>query len=230
MEDQFERTVMLLGEEAVQKLKNARVAVFGIGGVGGACAEALARSGLGAIDLFDNDVVMPSNINRQAVALHSTIGRYKADVMSERIKDINPVCKTAAYKIFYMPDTADDVDLSCYDCVIDAIDTVAGKIELIIRAKAADVFIISAMGAGNRMDPVKFIVTDIYKTEADPLAKAVRKELRRRGIKDVKAVWSKEPPAAVSGDIRRGPASSAFAPPSAGLILAAEAVKHLISV
>ena len=234
MEDRLERTEMLLGKEAVQKLKNARVAVFGIGGVGGACAEALARSGIGAIDLYDNDVVSHSNINRQVVALYSTIGRYKADVMAERIKDINPVCKTAVYKFFYMPDTADEVDLSCYDCVIDAIDTVAGKVELIIRAKAADVFIISAMGAGNRMDPTKFVVTDVYKTEADPLAKAVRKELRRRGVKDLKAVWSKEPPAAVtgaaSGDNPRVPASSAFAPPSAGLILAAEAVKHLIAV
>jgi len=194
MEDRFERTVMLIGRESMQKLKEARVAVFGIGGVGGACAEALARMGVGAIDLFDDDKVCLSNINRQAVALHSTLGRYKADVMAERIADINPECKVVARKLFYMPDTAGEVDLTVYDYVVDAIDTVAGKIELVVRAKAAGVNIICAMGAANKRDPKGFVVTDIGRTETDPLARVMRKELRARGVTDVKAVWSKEQP------------------------------------
>ena len=237
MENQFERTEKLIGGEALQKLKSSRVAVFGIGGVGGACAEALARMGIGAIDLYDNDVVTPTNINRQTVALYSTIGRYKVDVMEERIMDINPECRVTCHKVFYMPDTSESIDLSCYDCIIDAIDTVTGKIELIIRAKAAGVNIICSMGAGNRMDPTKFTVTDISKTEMDPLAKTMRKELRSRGIKDVLVVWSKEPPSTPvipanepesSPSVPRTPASNSFVPPTAGLILAAEAVKHLI--
>ena len=232
MENQFDRIEKMIGEGALEKLKSSRVAVFGIGGVGGACAEALARMGIGAIDLVDNDVVSPSNLNRQAVALHSTIGRFKVDVMAERIMDINPECKVSCYKIFYLPDNADSIDLSCYDSVIDAIDTVAAKIELVVRAKAAGVNIICSMGAGNRMDPTQFVVTDISKTEIDPLAKAVRKELRSRGITDVKVVWSKELPLpsleGVSGSEARVPASNSFVPPTAGLILAAEAVKYLI--
>ena len=228
MENQFDRTEKLIGVEALQKLKSSRVAVFGIGGVGGACAEALARMSIGAIDLYDNDVVTPSNLNRQIVALHSTIGRYKVDVMAERIMDINPECRVVGHKVFYLPDTAEGIDLSCYDFIIDAIDTVAGKIELIVRAKAAGVNIICSMGAGNRMDPTKFTVTDISKTETDPLAKAVRKELRARGIKDVLVVWSKEPPSApIDSSDPRTPASNSFVPPTAGFILAAEAVKHL---
>ena len=194
MESQFDRTAMLLGGEAVEKLSWAKVAVFGIGGVGGACAEALARSGVGTLGLFDNDVVTITNLNRQIVALHSTLGQFKADVMATRVKDINPGCNVSSYKIFYMTDTADSVDLSAYDYVVDAIDTVAGKIELIARAKAAGVKIISAMGAGNKMDPAGFIVSDISKTETDPLARAIRKELRVRGISGVKVVWSKELP------------------------------------
>jgi len=226
MEDQFERTTRLIGPEAMQRLKGSRVAVFGIGGVGGACAEALARAGVGAIDLFDNDKVCLSNINRQAVALHSTLGRYKADVMAERIADINPECRVGAYKIFYMPDTAEEVDLAVYDCVVDAIDTVAGKIELVVRAKAAGVRVVCAMGAANKMDPMGFVVTDIFRTETDPLAKAMRKELRARGITDVKAVWSRETPSP-SGS--RGPlASNSFVPPACGLALASEAVRGLI--
>jgi tRNA A37 threonylcarbamoyladenosine dehydratase len=222
MENQFERTEMLLGAEAMLKLKDAKVAVFGVGGVGGACAEALARSGVGMIGLYDNDTVSITNLNRQIIALHSTLGRFKADVMAERIRDINPSCEAAAHKIFYLPDTADEVDLSVYDYVVDAIDTVAGKIELIVRAKAAGVRIISSMGAGNKLDPAKFIVADIHKTDTDPLARVMRKELRARGVAGVKVVYSKEPPLAA-----RVTASNAFVPPAAGLVLAAEVVKDL---
>jgi len=236
MEDWFERTTMLIGCGPMQKLKGARVAVFGIGGVGGACAEALARMGVGAIDLFDGDKVCLSNINRQTVALHSTLGRYKVDVMAERIEDINPECKVGARKLFYMPDTAGEVDLAVYDYVVDAIDTVAGKIELVVRAKAAGVKIICAMGAANKMDPKGFVVTDIGRTETDPLARVMRKELRARGVTDVKAVWSKEQPAKPAhAEDKKGhtgrepPASNAFVPPACGLVLAAEVVSDIIS-
>ena len=225
MESQFERTELMLGREAVRKLAAARVAVFGVGGVGGSCVEALARMGIGAIDIFDNDQVSLSNLNRQAVALHSTLGHYKVDVMKERICDINPDCAVGAYRLFYMPDTADRVDLSVYDYVVDAIDTVAGKLELIVRAKAAGVRIICSMGAANKLDPMGFVVTDIHKTEIDPLARVLRRELRERGIRDVKVVYSKEPPLVNC----RPPASNAFVPPACGLLLAGEVVKDLIS-
>ena len=231
----FSRTAMLLGRGALEKLGAARVAVFGVGGVGGSCAEALARSGIGGIDLYDGDRVSMSNINRQAVALHSTLGRYKADVMAERIMDINPACEVGVFKIFYMPDTADETDLSAYDYIVDAIDAVAGKAELVVRAKAAGVKIICAMGAGDRLDPAKFAVTDIYKTEGDPLARAVRKELRTRGVTDLKVVWSKEAPKCRGSREHSGdgsfcvPASSAFVPPACGLVLASEVVKDLIA-
>jgi len=223
MEDQFSRTSKLIGSEAIKKLAAAKVAVFGVGGVGGSCAEALARAGAGAIDLYDNDIVCLSNLNRQIVALHSTLGMYKADVMAERIKDVNPGCEARSFKIFYMPETAEEVDLSQYDYVVDAIDTVAGKIELIARAKSAGVRIICAMGAANKMDPAAFIVTDIHKTDTDPLAKAMRKELRKLGVTDVKAVWSKEEPIAR----HRPPASNSFVPPACGLLLASEVIKDL---
>jgi len=223
MEDQFARTRKLIGPEAMRKLASSKVAVFGVGGVGGSCAEALARSGAGAIDLFDNDKICVTNLNRQIVALHSTIGRYKADVMAERITDINPACEVRAFKIFYMPDTADDIDLSRYDYVVDAIDTVTGKIELVIRAREAGIRIICAMGAGNKTDPMAFVVSDIEKTETDPLARAMRRELRARGIEGVKAVWSKEKP--IAG--HRPPASVAYATSSCGLLIASEVVKDL---
>ena len=190
----FSRTEMLVGSEAMDKLATAKVAVFGLGGVGGSCAEALARSGVGSLDLFDGDVVSLSNINRQVIALHSTVGRPKAGVMAERIRDINPACRVRVCEMFYMPDTAGVVDISLYDYVVDAIDTVAGKVELIERAKSAGVKIICSMGAAYRMDPTQFVVTDIQKTEADPLARVMRKELRARGISDVKVVWSRETP------------------------------------
>jgi len=224
MEDQFARTEKLLGPGAMRKLAASRVAVFGVGGVGGACAEALARSGVGAIDLFDHDIVSLTNLNRQTAALHSTLGLFKADVMAERIADINPACEARAYRLFYTPETADEVDISVYDYIVDAIDTVAAKTELIVRAKKADVRIICAMGAANKMDPSAFVVTDIGKTETDPLARAVRKELRLRGIEGVKAVWSKEAPKKRCVP----PASNAFVPPAMGLLLAAEVVSDLI--
>ena len=223
MEDQFARTTALIGPEAMRKLAASRVAVFGIGGVGGSCAEALARSGVGAIDLYDNDKVSITNLNRQAAALHSTIGLYKTDVMAERIRDINPECKVRAFNIFYTPETSGEADLSVYDCVIDAIDTVSGKVELVVRAKEAGVRIICAMGAANKMDPMAFVVSDIYKTETDPLARAMRRELRARGIENVKAVWSKEEPKAN----HRPPASNAFVPPACGLLIASEVIKDL---
>ena len=225
MEDLFTRTTALLGFDKMRKLAASKVAVFGIGGVGGSCAEALARTGVGAIDLYDDDKVSLTNINRQIVALHSTLGLYKADVMAERIADINPECRARAFKIFYMPDTSDEIDLSGYDYIADAIDTVNGKVELITRAKKAGVRIICAMGAANKLDPAAFIVTDISKTETDPLARAIRKELRARGIEDVKVVWSREEPKTRS----RPPASNAFVPPALGLLLASEVVKDLIN-
>jgi tRNA A37 threonylcarbamoyladenosine dehydratase len=233
----------------MQKLFAAAVAVFGVGGVGGYCVEALVRSGIGAIDLFDDDKICLTNLNRQIIATHSTVGRYKVDVTKERVLDINPGCKVGAFKMFYMPDTADTVDLSRYDYVVDAIDTVTGKIELIVRAKAAGVPVICAMGAANKLDAAAFVVTDIHKTEMDPLAKVMRKELRARGVKDVKVVYSKEAPLTPIEDdeiscrtgcvcppgtaryctIRRQiPASNAFVPAAAGLILAGEVIKDLI--
>ena len=228
---------MLFGPEKMQKLFAAKVAVFGVGGVGSYTAEALARSGIGSIDLFDNDVVCTSNINRQIIALHSSVGKYKVDVMRERILDINPGAEVGAYRIFYLPETADEVDLSKYDYVVDAVDTVTAKVELIVRAKDAGVPIICSMGAANKLDPTAFVVTDISKTEMDPLAKVIRKELRARGIKDVKVVYSKEPASAPFGDVepavsmnsnkRQTPASNSFVPPVVGMILAGEVVKYL---
>ena len=188
--DRFQRTQLLLGTEAMEKLKNAHIAVFGVGGVGGYAAEALARSGVGRIDLIDNDVVSESNINRQIIALTSTVGRYKADVMKERISEINPEAQVNTYKIFFLPET--EMDFSGYDYIIDAIDTVTGKIEIITRADKAGVRVISSMGAGNKLDPSRFEVTDIYKTSVCPLARVMRRELKSRGIKHLKVVYSKE--------------------------------------
>jgi len=224
MEDQFARTNTLLGPEAMLALAAARVAVFGLGGVGGICAEALARTGVGSIDLFDHDRVSITNLNRQVIALHSTLGQYKADVMAARLKDINPGLQVRAVKLFYMPDTSGDVDLTRYDYVIDAIDTVAGKVELIAQSKKTGTAIICAMGAANKTDPLALAVTDIHKTDTDPLAKAVRKELRALGIEGIKAAWSKEEP-----KIRcRPPASDAVVPQALGLLLASEVIKDLI--
>ena len=199
MSDIFSRTELLVGEEAMDILANSRVAVFGVGGVGGFTVEALARSGVGAIDLIDDDKVCVTNINRQIIALNSTVGMYKVDAAAERIRDINPDCKVTCHKMFYMPETADKLEFSQYDYVVDAIDTVTGKIEIIMQAKAAGVPVISSMGAGNKLDPTAFEVTDIYKTSVCPLARAMRYQLKRRGVKKLKVVYSKEQPIVPQG-------------------------------
>ena len=229
------RTEILLGSECVQKLKNSTVAVFGIGGVGGFAAEALARSGVGYLDLIDHDTVSLSNINRQIVALHSTVGKYKVDVMKDRILDINPDIHVATHKCFYLPETAEQFDFSKYDYVVDCIDTVTGKLQLIEAAKAAGTAVISSMGAGNKLDPTAFEVADISKTSVCPLAKVMRRELKKRNIKNVKVVYSKEEPVEAkitlqeeSADRRKSiPGSCAFVPSVAGLIIAGEVVKDL---
>lgn len=233
MSNQFARTALLLGNDAMQKLKNSKIAVFGVGGVGGYAVEALARSGIGSLDLFDNDTVAETNINRQIYALYSTVGQYKTEVAAKRIADINPNAKVKCHSIFYMPDNADNYDLSQYDYIIDAIDTVTAKIELISRAKAANVPIISAMGAGNKLDPTAFEVTDIYKTSVCPLAKVMRYELKKRGIKSLKVVYSKEKPikplpSDEQSGKRQTPGSTAFVPPTVGLIIAGEIINDLV--
>ncbi len=232
MDDFLTRTSIIFGNGGMEKLKNARVAVFGIGGVGGHASEALARAGVGKIDLFDADVVSVSNLNRQIVALRSTVGKSKVSVMKERILDINPECAVTANEVFYSPDNADNYELSEYDYVIDAIDTVKSKLELIERAKSLGVNIISSMGAGNKLDPTAFKVSDIYSTAVCPLAKVMRAELRRRGIKDLKVVYSEEVPqkVTVEGEFsRHAPGSVSFVPSVVGLIMAGEVIKEIIS-
>jgi len=194
MHDQFLRTEMLFGREKVEKLKSRRVAVFGIGGVGGHCAEALCRTGIGALDLFDGDTVDVTNINRQLIATHKTVGRDKVDVMRDRLLDINPEASIKARKLFYLPETADEVDLSVYDYIVDAVDTITAKLELICRATALGTPIISSMGAANKVDPTAFEVADIYDTSVCPVARILRSELRKRGVDALKVVYSKEPP------------------------------------
>ena len=248
MLDQFSRTELLFGKDAMERLKNSSVAVFGIGGVGGYAVEALARSGIGTLDLIDDDKVCLTNLNRQIYALRSTVGKYKVDVAAERIRDICPDIKVNAHKCFFMPDTADQFDFTQYDYVIDAIDTVTGKLEIIKRAKAAGVPVISAMGAGNKLDPTAFRVADIYETKVCPLARVMRNELRKLGINDVKVVYSEEKPIKPIEDmeiscrehcicppgtarkctVRRDiPGSNAFVPSAAGLIIASEVIKDL---
>ncbi|MBE6673645.1 MAG: tRNA threonylcarbamoyladenosine dehydratase [Ruminococcaceae bacterium] len=227
------RTEMLLGRENVEKLKSKRVIVFGVGGVGGYTCEALARTGVGQIDLVDNDTVSLSNINRQIIALHSTVGRYKVDVMKERIYDINPSITVNAYNTFFTPETSSQFDLSKYDYVVDAIDTVSGKIELVLLCDKAGTPIISSMGAGNKLDPCAFTVSDIYKTSVCPLARVMRTELKKRGIKKLKVVYSQEAPISreigeIQGNGKRPPASCAFIPSVVGLIVASEVIKDLI--
>ena len=226
------RTEALIGKSAVEKLKKSRVAVFGVGGVGGFVAEALARSGIGEIDLIDSDKVSISNINRQIVALHSTVGKYKTEVMAERIKDINPSAKVNVYNIFYLPENADDFDFLQYDYIVDAVDTVSAKLSIVERAYALKVPVISSMGAGNKLNPTAFEVEDIYKTSVCPLAKVMRRELKKRGVEKLKVVYSKEEPKlselidAETG--KRTPASISFVPSVAGLIIAGEVIKDLI--
>lgn len=229
---QFSRTALLLGEAGVEKLKKARVAVFGVGGVGGYAVEALARSGVGALDLIDKDVVSVSNINRQIIALHSTVGQYKTDVAAARAKDVNPDIQVRCHHLFYLPETAERFDFSAFDYVVDAIDTVSGKIALIENAKRCNVSVISSMGAGNKLDPTKFEVADISKTSVCPLARVMRRELKKRGIEHVKVVYSQEEPLpSVLTDEETGkavPGSVAFVPSVVGLILAGEVIKDLI--
>ncbi len=247
MSEQFIRTELLFGSEAIEKLNNAHVAVFGVGGVGGFVVEALARSGVGKFDLIDNDTVCLSNINRQIIATHSTIDQYKVDVMKARILDINPNAEVNVYKCFYLPETAEQFDFKKYDYIIDAIDTITAKIDIIVRAKEAGVPIMSSMGAGNKLDPTKFEVTDIYKTSICPLAKVMRRELKARGVKKLKVVYSKEvarkpleldktevrtkvEPDQIIVRKKQTPGSTAFVPSVAGLIIAGEVVKDITGV
>lgn len=254
--ERFVRTEMLLGSAGIKQLKNSRVAIFGIGGVGGYVAEALARSGVGAFELIDNDTVAPSNLNRQIIALESTIGRYKTEVMKERIEQINPEAEVQTRECFFLPENADSFDFSKYDYVVDAIDTVTAKIELVMQAQAAGVPIISSMGTGNKLNPAMLQVTDIYKTKVCPLAKIMRKELKARGVRHLKVVYSEElpltpqeigadeqkresaecsaaqhvsdmPEQEVHSRRRATPGSTSFVPPVAGMILASEVVKGL---
>ena len=238
MQNQFSRTEILLGKCGIDRLKKSRVAVFGIGGVGGYVAEALARSGAGALDLIDNDEVSLTNINRQIIALHSTVGRPKVDVMKERILDINPECNVRIFQCFYLPETKNLFDFTEYDYVVDAVDTVTAKIQLIVQAKEAGVPIISSMGAGNKLNPASFEVADISQTSVCPLARVMRQECKKRGIKDVKVVYSKEKPveSKLSEEEKKSaeqkgnglaPGSCAFVPSVAGLIIASEVVKDL---
>ena len=223
-ENRFSRTEALLGEEAMEKLKKARVAVFGIGGVGGHVVEALVRSGVGAVDIVDSDKVCLSNLNRQIIATESSIGKYKVDVMKERILDINPEAVVNVHKCFYLPETKDEFDFSQYSYVVDAVDTVTAKIQLVMEAAEAGVPIISSMGAGNKLDPTAFQVADIYKTSVCPLAKVMRRELKKRGIKKLKVVYSREQPVVKNAV----PASVAFVPSVVGLIIAGEVIKDLV--
>ena len=231
--ERFSRTRLLLGDEAIEKLAATRVAIFGVGGVGGYVAEALCRSGVGSIDLIDADTVSESNINRQIIALSSTVGKPKVEVMRERMLEINPSVKITTYEIFYSEENSGTVDISSYDYVVDAIDTVKSKLHLIERAKACGVKIISSMGAGNKLDPTAFEVSDIYKTSVCPLARVMRTELRKRGVSSLKVVYSKEEPRhAVVDDegCRHSPGSIAFVPSVVGLIIAGEVIKDVISL
>ncbi len=229
---QFSRTENLIGKESLEKLKKTRVAVFGIGGVGGYVVEALARAGVGALDLIDNDKVSISNINRQIIALHSTVGRWKTEVAAARVQDINPAISVQTHNLFFLPENASDFDFTPYDYIVDAIDTVSGKIALIEGAKKAGVPVISCMGTGNKLSGEAFEVEDISKTTVCPLARVMRRELKNRGIDKVKVVYSKEEPIKNGGiDENTGkaiPASISFVPAIAGLLLAGEVIKDLI--
>lgn len=226
MSDQYSRTEMIIGTEAVDKIKAASVIVLGIGGVGSYVVEGLARAGVGRIVLVDNDTVDITNINRQLPALHSTIGKSKAEVMAKRVKDINPSCDVEAVECFFMPETADDFDFSGFDYVVDAIDTVTGKLAIISKAVAEGVPVISSMGTGNKLDPSQFKITTIEKTKVCPLAKVMRKELKARGITGVKVLYSEEEPINAG---TRTPGSISFVPSVAGLMIAGAVVRDIIS-
>ncbi|MDD6983806.1 MAG: tRNA threonylcarbamoyladenosine dehydratase [Clostridia bacterium] len=248
MLNQYSRTQLIFGAESMEKLRNSRVAVFGIGGVGGYTVEALARSGVGELDLIDDDKVCLTNINRQIIATRKTVGQYKVDVAAERVHDIDPNIVVNTYKTFYTPETAEQFDFTKYDYVVDAIDTVTGKIALVMNAKKAKTPIICSMGAGNKVDPTAFEVTDIFKTSVDPLARVMRIELKKRGIRKLKVVYSKEVPLTPVDDMaisckthcicppgtarkctqrRQVPGSNAFVPSVVGLIIAGEVIKDL---
>lgn len=244
MSDQFIRTRLLIGDKPLDRLRNAKVAVFGVGGVGGYTVEALARSGVGTLHLYDDDTVSESNLNRQIAALHYTLGQPKAEVMARRVLDINPDCNAVPLRVFYLPSNADQVELSQYDYVIDCIDTVTAKLELVTRCIALQVKIVSAMGTGNKFDPSALVVTDISKTKGCPLARTMRKELRKRGIHHLKVVYSTELPTSplrpadcespensdtrpVSTARRDTPGSTPFVPAAAGLLLASTVVREL---
>ena len=234
MNKQFERTGLLVGEAAIDRLNKCKVAVFGVGGVGGYVCEALARSGIGAFELIDSDTVSVTNLNRQIIATYDSIGRLKTEVMKERILSINPEAAVTVRNCFFLPENASDFDFSQYDYVVDAVDTVTAKLGIIMKAKEAGVPVISSMGAGNKLDPSAFEVSDIYSTSVCPLAKVMRRELKQRGISDLKVVYSKEPPLTplgiVDGSIpgRHSPASAAFTPAACGLVIASEVFKDLI--
>lgn len=242
MSNQFSRTALLLGNDAIEKLASSRVAVFGIGGVGGHTVEALVRSGVGEIDIIDDDKVCLTNLNRQIFATHSSLGQYKVDVAEKRLLDINPDVIIHKHKAFYTPETASQFDFSDYDYIVDAIDTVTGKIQLVVQANEAGTPIISSMGAGNKLDPTAFEVADVYKTSVCPLARVMRRELKKRNIKSLKVVYSKEEAitplipddddkakstARDAGGRRSTPGSTAFVPSVAGLIIAGEVIKDL---
>ena len=246
MQTQLMRTELLLGEAGIEKLSKARVAVFGIGGVGGYVTEALCRSGVGALDLIDHDTVSITNLNRQVIALHSTVGQFKTDVMEKRLRDINPDVKITVHKCFYLPETKDQFDFSVYSYVVDAVDTVTAKLLLAEEAKKAGVPLISSMGTGNKLDPSKLQVSDVFETSVDPLARVMRRELRKRGIDHLTVVWSTEEPRKPLLDARsirmmEGspvpeesvrlkdiPGSCAFVPAAAGLLIASEVVRDLL--
>ena len=235
MDNAFSRTALLLGEGAIQKLASSRVAIFGLGGVGGYCLEALARSGVGEFDLVDADRIDTTNLNRQILALRSTVGRLKTEVAAERVRDINPAANVRTHSIFYTDESAPLFDFSQYDYIVDAVDTVAAKVSLALRAQEAGVKIISCMGAGNKLDPTVFEVTDIYKTSVCPLARAMRSQLKKVGVKSLKVVYSKEQPTQIDNSAaqkrasgRPSPASCAFVPSVAGLIMAGEVIKDLV--
>ena len=250
MLNQFSRTETLFGHEAMDKLAGARVAVFGIGGVGGYVCEALVRSGVGALELVDDDKVCLTNLNRQIIATRKTVGKYKTEVMKERILEINPQAEVVTHQCFFLPETADQFDFSKYDYVVDAVDTVTAKIQIIMQAKEAGVPVISCMGAGNKLDPTQFKVADIYKTKMCPLAKVMRHEMKKRGVKKLKVVYSEEKPTRPIEDMstscrnhcicppgaahkcterRDIPGSVAFVPSVAGLIIAGEVIKDIVA-
>lgn len=251
MLNQFSRTELLFGKEAMERLEKSRVAVFGVGGVGGYAVEALVRSGVGAIDLIDDDKVCLTNLNRQIIATRKTVGRYKVDVMKERILEINPDCRVEVHKCFYLPENKDEFDFAQYDYVVDAVDTVTAKLQLVMEAREKGVPMISSMGAGNKLNPAEFEIADIYETSVCPLAKVMRRELKKRGVEKLKVVYSKEPPihpkedmeadcwiscicppgAEHKGTERRAvPGSTAFVPSVVGLIIASEVIKDLVNL